>query len=78
MDDIDCAAERVDAFNEGALRAVLQRHPATGPMSSGVCLACGAAIEADRVAANPHARHCRDCADEIEAENRRKRRCGPR
>lgn len=76
MDDIDCAAERVEAFNAGALRAVLDRAP--GPASSGVCTACGCDIEAERLAANPHARHCRDCADEIEAENRRKRRCGPR
>lgn len=76
MDDIDCAAERVDAFNEVALKAVLERM--SGPASTGVCKACGCDIEAERLTANPHARHCRECADEIEAENQRKRRCGPR
>lgn len=76
MDDIDCAAERIEAFNAVALQAVLTRME--GPASSGICKACGCDIEAERLAANPHARHCRECAAEIEAESRRKHRCGPR
>ncbi|MBF0324891.1 TraR/DksA C4-type zinc finger protein [Magnetospirillum moscoviense] len=76
MDDIDCAAERVEAFNAVALKAVLDRM--AGPASSGTCRACGCSIEDERLQANPHARHCRECADEIEAETRRKNRCGPR
>jgi RNA polymerase-binding transcription factor DksA len=76
MDDIDCAAERVEAFNAVALKAVLDRM--AGPTSSGICRACGCSIEEERLHANPHARHCRECADELEAETRRKNRCGPR
>ena len=76
MDDIDCAAERIDAFNSLALQAVLAR--ASGPASTGVCKACGSLIEQERLRANPNARHCRDCACEIEAESRRHNRCGPR
>ena len=76
MDDIDCAAERIDAFNAVALQAVLSR--SSGPTSTGVCRACGCAIEAERLRATPHARHCKECAAEIEAESRRKNRCGPR
>lgn len=76
MDDIDCAAERVEAFNDVALKAVLTRMD--GPSSSGICQACGCTIEAERLKANPRARHCRECADEIEQETRRARLCGPR
>lgn len=76
MDDIDCAAERIDAFNTVALQAVLAR--SAGPASTGVCRACGSLIEPERLRANPHARHCKDCAAEIEAESRRSHRCGPR
>lgn len=76
MDDIDCAAERIEAFNSVALRAVLTRMD--GPSSSGICKACGCTIESDRLKANPRAHHCRECADEIEQENRRARLCGPR
>lgn len=76
MDDIDCAAERIDAFNSLALKAVLAR--SAGPASSGVCRACGALIEQERLRANPNAHHCRDCASEIETESRRRNRCGPR
>ncbi len=76
MDDIDCAAERVDAFTEVALKAVLSRMD--GPVSSGICHSCGCDIEVERLRANPRARHCRECAAEIEAESRRTSRCGPR
>lgn len=76
MDDIDCAAERIEAFNSVALQAVLARN--LGPASTGVCRACGAIIEAERLRANPHAHHCRECAADLEAESRRKNRCGPR
>ncbi len=76
MDDIDCASERVEAFNAVALRAVLDRM--AGPASSGICQACDSPIEEERLQANPHARHCRECAADIEAEIRRKSRCGPR
>ncbi|MCR6629106.1 MAG: TraR/DksA C4-type zinc finger protein [Magnetospirillum sp.] len=76
MDDIDCAAERIEAFNAGALKAVLNRMD--GPSSSGVCQDCGCVIETDRLKANPRARYCRECADEIEQESRRSRLCGPR
>ncbi|MBR9973061.1 TraR/DksA C4-type zinc finger protein [Magnetospirillum sulfuroxidans] len=76
MDDIDCAAERIDAFNAVALQAVLAR--SSGAVSSGICSACGCDIEADRLRATPHARHCKECAADIEAESRRHNRCGPR
>jgi RNA polymerase-binding transcription factor DksA len=76
MDEIDSAAERIDAFNAVALRAVLTR--LDGPSSSGICQECGTTIEADRLKANPRARHCRECADEIEQESKRARLCGPR
>jgi RNA polymerase-binding transcription factor DksA len=76
MDDIDCAAERVEAFNAVALKTVLARME--GPVSNGICRACDSEIEQDRLRANPNAKHCRECADEIEAETRRKNRCGPR
>ena len=76
MDDIDCAAERIDAFNAVALQAVLAR--SMGPTSSGVCRACGCTIEPERLRVNPHAKHCKECAAEVEAESRRHNRCGPR
>jgi RNA polymerase-binding transcription factor DksA len=76
MDDIDCAAERIEAFNRGALQAVL--HRMDGPSSNGICQECGCDIEAERLAVNPSARHCRDCAEDIEQESRRSRLRGPR
>ncbi|OJX77464.1 TraR/DksA C4-type zinc finger protein [Magnetospirillum sp. 64-120] len=76
MDDIDCAAERIDAFNKVALQMVLAR--TSGPASSGVCKACGSLIEPERLRVTPHARHCTECAEELEAESLRKNRCGPR
>lgn len=77
MDDIDCTAERVEAFNTVALRMVLNRLE-DGPVSTGICHDCGAEIEPERLKANPRAKHCRDCASEIEAERARTQRCGPR
>lgn len=76
MDDIDCAAERIEAFNSVAIKAVLNR--LDGPSSSGICQECGCTIEEDRLRANPRARHCRECADELEQASRRARLCGPR
>lgn len=76
MDDIDCAAERIEAFNTVALQAVLTR--LDGPSSTGICHECGCAIEPERLKANPSARHCRECADDLEKESRRARLCGPR
>ncbi|MDO8606354.1 MAG: TraR/DksA C4-type zinc finger protein [Phaeospirillum sp.] len=76
MDDIDLAAERVEVLNAAAIQAVLGKVE-TVP-STGICRACGEGIEADRLKANPYARHCRDCADEAEARAKMARRCGPR
>jgi RNA polymerase-binding transcription factor DksA len=76
MDDIDCAAERIEAFNTVALQAVLTR--LDGPSSTGICHECGCAIEPERLKANPRARHCRECADDLEQASRRARLCGPR
>jgi RNA polymerase-binding transcription factor DksA len=76
MDDIDFATERAETFNATALQMVLRRPSAA--RSSGTCMSCHEDIEAERLEANPHARHCCDCAAEEEAVSRRTRRCGPR
>jgi RNA polymerase-binding transcription factor DksA len=76
MDEIDLAAERIEALNAAAIQAALGKHE-TGP-STGVCSACQETIDADRLEANPSARLCRDCADEAERQARMARRCGPR
>jgi RNA polymerase-binding transcription factor DksA len=76
MDDIDLAAERTDMLNAAAIQAVLERTEFV--LSSGICRACNEEIEADRLRANPYAKHCRDCADEAETRARMARRCGPR
>jgi len=76
MDEIDFASERAESFNAMALQMVLQKLDMT--RSTGVCRACNMPIEADRLQANPHARHCCDCAEEEEARNNRVKRCGPR
>jgi phage/conjugal plasmid C-4 type zinc finger TraR family protein len=76
MDEIDFATERAESFTASALRTVLDRMDA--PLSNGVCHACGMQIEAARLAANPRARLCMDCADDEEANRRRNLRCGPR
>ncbi|WP_242442680.1 TraR/DksA C4-type zinc finger protein [Magnetospirillum sp. 15-1] len=49
-----------------------------GPRSSGVCKTCYEPIEPQRIAVNPHARHCSFCAAEEEAAERYARLCGPR
>lgn len=76
MDEIDRACERMENFTEAALQSVLERLLAAP--STGVCKSCFEPIEKLRLQANPHARHCRDCADEEEALARRKALCGPR
>jgi RNA polymerase-binding transcription factor DksA len=76
MDDIDLAAERTDMLNAAAIQAVLGRVEAVP--STGTCRACNEAIEPERLQANPYAKHCRDCADEVETRARMARRCGPR
>lgn len=76
MDDIDLAAERTDMLNAAAIQAVLGRTESV--LSDGVCRACNESIEPERLQANPYAKHCRDCADEMESRARQARRCGPR
>ena len=76
MDEIDFASERAESFTAMALQMVLRKMEAA--RSTGVCLACDMPIETERLVANPHARHCCDCAEEEEARSRRARRCGPR
>ncbi len=76
MDEIDFATERAERFNALALQAVLQR-VGTG-RSSGICRSCDMPIEAERMAANPSASHCCDCAAEEEERSVKARRCGPR
>ena len=76
LDDIDCAAERVENFKEVALHAVLSR--LSGPPSTGICKSCYDVIEPERLYANPRARHCSFCAAEEEARSHHHRRCGPR
>ncbi len=75
MDDIDLAAERIDMLNAAAIQAVLGKVE-TVP-SSGICRACNEPIEPDRLKANPYAKHCHDCADELEALAKMARRRGP-
>jgi RNA polymerase-binding transcription factor DksA len=76
LDDIDCAAERIEAFRDVALKVVLDRM--AGPRSSGICKTCYEPIEPQRIAVNPHARHCSFCAAEEERAERQARLCGPR
>jgi RNA polymerase-binding transcription factor DksA len=76
MDEIDVAAERIESFNNDAIRQALAARQAAGP-STGICATCQDAIEPERLAANPYARHCCDCAAEEEELRRRARLCGP-
>ncbi|CAA7613838.1 TraR/DksA C4-type zinc finger protein [Magnetospirillum sp. SS-4] len=76
MDDIDLAAERIEALNTAAIQAVLGR--AETIPSNGTCRTCGEGIEPERLRANPYAKLCHDCADEAEAKAKLARRCGPR
>lgn len=76
MDDVDFATERAESFNASAIQLVLQRQHATP--STGICQACDAVIEDDRLHANPHAKLCHDCAEEEEMARLKARRCGPR
>lgn len=77
MDEIDFATERAEAFTKVAIQAVLARAEGQLP-STGICRSCGEPIEAERLRANAQARQCRECADELEAQSRRSRLCGPR
>ncbi|MBF0354396.1 MAG: TraR/DksA family transcriptional regulator [Alphaproteobacteria bacterium] len=74
MDDLDRAAERIEAFNQVALHLVLSRM--SGPQSSGVCRSCSDLIETERLKITPNTRFCSDCANEEEARLRRFRRNG--
>ncbi len=76
MDEIDFAAERTDAFTATALASVLSRRDAAP--STGICRACNALIEQERLTANPHAHLCCDCAADEEERRQRAKRCGPR
>ena len=76
MDEIDQAAERMENFTAVALQSVLGK--LMDRPSNGICKSCFEPIETRRLKANPHARHCRDCADEEEAKARRHSLCGPR
>jgi RNA polymerase-binding transcription factor DksA len=75
MDDVDCAAERIEAFNQMALSMVL--HQQGRHRSTGICKSCGCIIEPQRLSVNPYASHCWECADELEQERRRVQRSGP-
>lgn len=74
MDELDLAAERIQAFDEVALHLVLNR--SQGPLSSGVCRSCGERIESLRLKTAPHTRLCSDCAREEEQRAKRERRSG--
>ena len=76
MDEIDCAWEHVEAFTKGALNAALMRS-GSHRLSTGICKACDASIEDDRLLAYPHAQQCCDCAAEEEEKRQRTKRCGP-
>lgn len=75
MDDMDIASEVAEAFNDAAIQAA-RAHQALNP-STGVCQSCHEPIEVERLAANPSARLCCDCAAEEEALRKRNRRVGP-
>lgn len=72
-DDIDAGNERAEQFRQDALAKVLTI-PRT--ISTGICKLCSERIEPDRLKANPHARHCRDCAGEIEEAAARVKKVG--
>ncbi|CAA6606295.1 conserved hypothetical protein [Rhodospirillaceae bacterium LM-1] len=74
MDDLDRAAERIEAFTEVALFAVLDG--LSGPRSTGVCRSCGELIEPERLKITSTTKYCSDCAAEEEFRAIRARRCG--
>lgn len=74
-DEIDAAAERIEAFNAAALKAALTR-PAPVRNDTGECRNCGEQVESDRLAAMPHAHHCAGCAAAIEEDRAREKRRG--
>lgn len=73
-DDIDAAADRIEAFHQSALAAVVDRPQA--PPSDGICKLCGEAIEPERVRAQPSARYCAECASAVEEDRARAQRRG--
>lgn len=73
-DDIDTAADRIEAFTARALAAVVDRPQA--PLSTGICKDCGEAIEPDRLAVNPRAQRYAECEADVEAERQRAKRRG--
>lgn len=75
MDEVDFAAESMEAFNHAAIQALRERRNVT--VSTGFCKSCGEVIEEERLAANPSALHCCDCAAEEEEKRKRAKLCGP-
>ena len=74
MDEIDLANERAEQARDEALR--MARAKMNFAPSNGICKACQVAIEAERLAANPAARLCRDCAADDEADRKRRMKVG--
>ena len=74
MDDADIAFERTQQYLSEAVRATLVRR--VPRPSTGICRSCGETIEPERLAVNPHAGACIDCAQEAEAAAVRARRTG--
>lgn len=77
MDEVDLAAERVDAHNAASVKRVQAQLSAGKRNASGICESCGVDIEPARLRANPHALSCIDCAETAEDERRRASKCGP-
>lgn len=74
-DDADRATAAVEFADTHALRRHRSAAAAAEP-GDGICRACNEAIEPDRLAAVPHAQHCRECARDAEAEGRRRKIMG--
>ncbi len=74
MDEADLANEKAEQFAADALRQICQR--AEQPPSTGICRSCGETIEPERLAVNPTAHLCRDCAIEEEEARKKAHRLG--
>ena len=76
MDEIDVANRITDLFTQAAIdgwrRGMADHEPSTGQ-----CRSCDDDIEPARLAANPHAKLCADCAADAEIAAIRLRRRGP-
>lgn len=70
-DDVDAAAERIEAFTASALAAMAR--PAVTRPDDGLCRTCRLPIEDGR-----ESNICMDCAEEAEAEKARLARTGRR